>query len=120
MEMEMGGEGKVKAEGNGNENGKGSWGFVFLGYVYADTFNKQDARQPVRQTLNGAFIELINCDSFSIYVRCVFHVLACCFLLLVVVNSRARAFAICDVRTGVPCTHIKIEIEVAGFATNDV
>jgi len=42
-----------------------------------------------------------------------------CFFVAVV-NSRARAIAICDVRSGVPCTHIKIEIEVARFASNDV
>lgn len=42
--------------------GKGEgWG------LYADSFNRQlwrqDTRQAVSQTLNGVFIELINCDS---------------------------------------------------------
>lgn len=90
------------------------------GGLYADTFNRQsrqDTRQPVSQTLNGAFIELINCDSsFNLCVCCgcvcVCSVLCCVVLFALPAPAmsmsmpmRARAMC-CGVRSWKPFARI--------------
>lgn len=104
------------------------------GGLYADTFNRQsrqDTRQPVSQSARHSMAHSSNSlivIPLSIYV-CVVAVCACvlCVLCCVVrfacadVDVDADA-STCDVlrcsELEALCTHI--EIEVAGFATNDV
>lgn len=101
------------------------------GGLYADTFNRQsrqDTRQPVSQSARHSMAHSSNSlivIPLSIYV-CVVAVCACvlCCVVLFALPApmpmRARAMC-CKMRCSVleaPCTHI--EIEVAGFATNDV
>lgn len=101
------------------------------GGLYADTFNRQssqDTRQPVSQSARHSMAHSSNSlivIPLSIYV-CVVAVCAlcvqCCMVLCCVVRVADADASTCDVlRCSVLealCTHI--EIEVAGFATNDV
>lgn len=103
------------------------------GGLYADTFNRQsrqDTTQPVSQSARHSMAHSSNSlivIPLSIYV-CVVAVCACvlrCVVLFalpapMLMPMRARAMC-CKMRCSVLealCTHI--EIEVAGFATNDV
>lgn len=110
--------GSRKERGNVQRRGIGEWGrgTVCRHFQQAVEAGYQAASQPVSQTLNGAFIELINCDSsFNLCVCCdcvcVCTVL-CCVVLFALpapmsmsMPMRARAMC-CGVRSWKPFARI--------------
>lgn len=107
--------GSRKERGNVQRRGIGQWGrgTVCRHFQQAVEAGYQAASQPVSQTLNGAFIELINCDSsFNLCVCCGCVCAVCAVLYGVVLFAlpapmpmRARAMC-CGVRCWKPFARI--------------